>query len=168
MLCLPRRQPCERSLFSYSHWSECPSPAPMPMPARGARTTAVAFQTALILRTSNAGPRLAAWQHIARRIHFPGRPTGLPPEVGIPPTRRGGIGAAIREVRRTASPRLTASMPQQLGAPCGRSFLSRSRWQGSSRPVHVPMPVHGARPIDGAVQIAAIPPPSNAGPRCAA
>jgi hypothetical protein len=68
------------------------------MPARGARTTDVAFQTALILRTSNAGPRLAAWQHIARQIHSRGRPTGLPPEVGIPPTRRGGIGAAIREI----------------------------------------------------------------------
>jgi len=68
------------------------------MPVRGARITAEAFQTAAIPHTRNAGRPSKAWRDIARQIHSRGRPTGLPPEVGIPPTRRGGIGAAIREI----------------------------------------------------------------------
>src|SRR5205809_758816 len=67
------------------------------MPARGARTTDVAFQTAPILRTSNAMPRLTAWQHIAHLIHSPGQPTARPPAVGTHPLPRSAISAPISE-----------------------------------------------------------------------
>src|SRR5438067_2432643 len=67
------------------------------MPARGARTTDVAFQTAPILRTSNAMPRLPAWQHIAHLIHSLGPPTAPPPAVGTHPVPRSAISAPISE-----------------------------------------------------------------------
>src|SRR5262245_37998471 len=67
------------------------------MPVHGARTTGGAARTAAIPRSSNAGPRFAAWRDLARRIHTPGRRTGRAPEAGATPTRRGVIGATIRE-----------------------------------------------------------------------
>ena len=96
LLCLPRRPSCEQSSLLYSRSQQCPSLLPSPMLARGARTTGVAFQTARILPTSNAGPRLAVWPHIAHRIHFPGRPTARPQEAGMLPPRLGVIGVTNR------------------------------------------------------------------------
>src|SRR5262245_40107046 len=81
------------------------------MPARGARTTYGAFQTAAILPSSNAGPPFTALaMHFARRTPTRGRPTGRAPEAVIPPTRRSAIGAAIREIsgHRRASTSATA------------------------------------------------------------
>src|SRR5215510_2595810 len=67
------------------------------MPVHGARTTDGVSRTAAIPRSSNAGPRFAASRDLARRIHSPGRRTGRAPEAGVPPTRRGVIGATTRE-----------------------------------------------------------------------
>src|SRR5262249_4691341 len=84
------------------------------MPVHGARTTDGVSRTAAIPRSSNAGPRFAAWRDLARRIHSPGRRTGRAPEAGELPTHRGVIGAIIREMR-----------PQPEGPSCERSFWSR-------------------------------------------
>src|SRR6266550_867874 len=71
------------------------------MPARGARTTDVAFQTAPILRTSNAMPRL----------------TARPQEAGMPPPRPGVTGATDIEVGRSASLRVASvsTVPKNRG-----------------------------------------------------
>src|SRR5262245_41558806 len=51
---------------------------------------------------------------------FPGTAYGTGAGGWAAPTRRGGIGAAIREIR-----------PQPEGQSGGRSFVSRSRWPAS-------------------------------------
>src|SRR6266568_3972675 len=86
------------------------------MPARGARTTYGAFQTAAILHSRNAGPPFTALaMHFARRTPTRGRPTGRAPEAGIPQTRRNAIGAAIREI--SAPPRLHSRNRQDAEYP---------------------------------------------------
>ncbi len=52
--------------------------------------------------------------------------------------------------------------------PCDRSLSSQSRWPGRRRPVPLPMPAHGAGPLDWVVRVVGIPRQRNAWPRCAA
>src|SRR4029077_5704216 len=68
-----------------------------PTPARGVRTTAAAFRTAVIPHTHNALRPCKVWPDIVRRIPSPEPPMGHRPEVGIVPRHPGAIGGTIRK-----------------------------------------------------------------------
>src|SRR5436309_12574758 len=102
------------------------------MPVHGARPTDWAVQVAAIPRPINAGPRCAALGDFASPIHFPGRPTGPPPEAGISPYRQGTIGALIRR-RWPTAPSVTTWSPRSGFLPDQRTHACH----GSARATRI-------------------------------